>query len=884
MATTETIELKVKLDDQASRQLRSIDKALNSLNGRMGGLSTSSGAAAGALGGLTSKLSATKIGLAAVGVGAVAVTKAIIDSARAFENVTQQLNLVTNGTDDYNRTLARLTALSKETLSDFGATVDLFTNLSTVTEELGLSTRDVEELTRKFSKALVVAGADAQTAAAVTRQFGQAMASGTVRGDEFVSISEGLGRALSIIAKESGHTIGSLRKLSQSGGLTADVFAKMLLGSDGLDEAFEKLEPTTDQLQQQLANSAQQLSALLFEASGAKTILDGLTIALTKVADAVVNAGNSAMNIDPITKSINELQNRIDELQRTDFSDPITLKKGTGEAKSQAEMAEELAQAYAEAYGVATKSVKENSEETEENTKKVTANSIRIKHLKSVIADLNAFKREQNRLLNESNKGNDDAAAKEEAHRKELLATVFVYGDALTNALAYKTELQTLEEELRKQQTALHNYNRAFALGINRQGAGSEATRKFMEDTTALGDAIVRTTEKIDKLKRQMEISENPYLGLIDRHKELTAESRKLSEQLIIASANMALADGDTEAFEFAIAALKEQLKRVNAELDQYNEKVEPTLEEQVNKTIKLNEENEKLFKQYNDGTRTIEELAEAARILGVELEEPTKGLETYKEFSNRMEEAAKETVNLTKNQTKLFEQLKKIKKETGELTDVQKVQFDQLSELFNKADENAFNLAKSVEEAFEKSLTSVSGAIADMVLGLGNGFTSLKDIAMNTLRSIIAALIEATIRKAIFNSLNITAGSGTTVGSALLGALGGASALPGIGLLVGAGALLGGLFANGGTVNSGRKPILVGERGPELFLPGRAGEVIANENLTNMSGGDPVTVQFNINAIDTQTGAQFILENKRLITGVVQDAYRRRAETGPLG
>ena len=93
-----------------------------------------------------------------------------------------------------------------------------------------------------------------------------------------------------------------------------------------------------------------------------------------------------------------------------------------------------------------------------------------------------------------------------------------------------------------------------------------------------------------------------------------------------------------------------------------------------------------------------------------------------------------------------------------------------------------------------------------------------------------------------------------------------------------------GGAFANGGTVSTGRKPILVGERGPELFLPGRAGEVVSNENLNTMQGGEPLTVQFNINAIDTQTGAQFIVENKRLITGVVQDAYRRRAETGPLG
>jgi hypothetical protein len=94
---------------------------------------------------------------------------------------------------------------------------------------------------------------------------------------------------------------------------------------------------------------------------------------------------------------------------------------------------------------------------------------------------------------------------------------------------------------------------------------------------------------------------------------------------------------------------------------------------------------------------------------------------------------------------------------------------------------------------------------------------------------------------------------------------------------------LLGGLFADGGnTAKAGRKPILVGERGPELFMPGQAGNVVPNEQLN--SSGDPLTVNFTLNAIDTQTGVQFLLENKRVITGVIQEAYQRRGAQGPIG
>ena len=48
--------------------------------------------------------------------------------------------------------------------------------------------------------------------------------------------------------------------------------------------------------------------------------------------------------------------------------------------------------------------------------------------------------------------------------------------------------------------------------------------------------------------------------------------------------------------------------------------------------------------------------------------------------------------------------------------------------------------------------------------------------------------------------------------------------------------------------------------------------------------GNSKVNVNFTINAIDTQTGTEFLIQNKRVITGVVQEAFNRRASAGPLG
>jgi lambda family phage tail tape measure protein len=93
-------------------------------------------------------------------------------------------------------------------------------------------------------------------------------------------------------------------------------------------------------------------------------------------------------------------------------------------------------------------------------------------------------------------------------------------------------------------------------------------------------------------------------------------------------------------------------------------------------------------------------------------------------------------------------------------------------------------------------------------------------------------------------------------------------------------GGLLGLLgFADGGSPPVG-VPSLVGERGAELFVPRTAGTIIPNNQLSSMMGGQPQTVYNgtviqNMNAIDTQSGVQFISKNKNAIFAANQSAQR---------
>ena len=85
---------------------------------------------------------------------------------------------------------------------------------------------------------------------------------------------------------------------------------------------------------------------------------------------------------------------------------------------------------------------------------------------------------------------------------------------------------------------------------------------------------------------------------------------------------------------------------------------------------------------------------------------------------------------------------------------------------------------------------------------------------------------------------------------------------------------------ASGGTVSSDT-PYMIGERGPELFVPGASGTVIPTNNLASTMGGGGQTVNYNgpyianMSAIDTQTGVQFLAKNKQTIWASYQSANR---------
>jgi len=85
---------------------------------------------------------------------------------------------------------------------------------------------------------------------------------------------------------------------------------------------------------------------------------------------------------------------------------------------------------------------------------------------------------------------------------------------------------------------------------------------------------------------------------------------------------------------------------------------------------------------------------------------------------------------------------------------------------------------------------------------------------------------------------------------------------------------------AAGGPV-SANTPYVVGEKGPELFMPNTAGKIIPNGGSVGGGAGAvnaPITNNFitnNINALDSKSVAQLFAENRKTLLGTVEMARK---------
>jgi len=160
-------------------------------------------------------------------------------------------------------------------------------------------------------------------------------------------------------------------------------------------------------------------------------------------------------------------------------------------------------------------------------------------------------------------------------------------------------------------------------------------------------------------------------------------------------------------------------------------------------------------------------------------------------------------------------------------------------------------NAANESVDAFERMATTIQNDIKNGIKGLIRGTSTLGDL----LNNVADRFLDMGLNALLFGNVG-----GKTVTSGLFGLLG---------------------FANGGSPPVG-KPSIVGEKGPELFVPKRSGTIIPNDKL---GGGGSTNISVNVDASGSsvQGDEQQSKELGRAISAAIQSELLKQRRPGGL-
>ena len=301
-------------------------------------------------------------------------------------------------------------------------------------------------------------------------------------------------------------------------------------------------------------------------------------------------------------------------------------------------------------------------------------------------------------------------------------------------------------------------------------------------------------------------------------------------------------------------------------------------VEDKINKNLEAN-------KKAYDPTMLIPQIHSQKEITK-ELKKQEKIHFNIFESNRKLVDAVKDSEEKSLNRIiganrNIFDEQQKIEKSVKGQATVQEEVIEKL-----RRQNNEFSLSSEILSTINSFTSKVSRSIAEAVV-LGKSLNmSFKELAQNLLVDVLAKMIERimllTIEKLIVEKIfkqdnsrlstekNITKEKKKQVVlQAMLMAMGAGGG-------GGGGSAISGGFAQGGAVSKG-KPVLVGERGAEIFVPNSTGQIVQN---ARGQGGGGVNVNFTINTIDSRGFSDALQENRGTITGIINNALAEKGRS----
>ncbi|MEW7138863.1 tape measure protein [Acinetobacter baumannii] len=263
----------------AERNARNLGNELDSIE-RKGDFATKS---MDALSVATRQLAGYMAGLVTV--------SAAISKMDTYTGLQNRLKLVTNNQVELNKATEDTFRIAQKTYSAWDSVLQVYQRFSDNAKTLNLTMDDTARLTETVSKAVAISGASAAAADAALVQFGQALASGTLRGEELNSVMEQTPALAKAIAQGMGITVGELRSVAAEGKITSQEIVKALRNVEkDVDALFAKTDITIGQSLTLLNNEITKFVGESGKGSGAAQVLAGSIQTLAGNLDVLTSA------------------------------------------------------------------------------------------------------------------------------------------------------------------------------------------------------------------------------------------------------------------------------------------------------------------------------------------------------------------------------------------------------------------------------------------------------------------------------------------------------------------------------------------------------------------------------------------------------------------
>lgn len=224
--------------------------------------------------------------------------KGLFSMADEMSQTTARLDRMNDGlqtTADLNKMIYQSAQRAR---GSYQETADMVGKFGTLAGDAFNSTAETVAFAEQLNKHFALSGTSAQGASAAMLQLTQAMASGTLRGEELNSVLEQAPTIAQTIADYMGVNIGEMRTLASEGKVTANVVKSALLSAaEDTNAAFESMPKTWSQVWTEMKNNAIMafqpvLNKInqLANSPGIQRFQQMITDAMPKIAAAVVDA------------------------------------------------------------------------------------------------------------------------------------------------------------------------------------------------------------------------------------------------------------------------------------------------------------------------------------------------------------------------------------------------------------------------------------------------------------------------------------------------------------------------------------------------------------------------------------------------------------------